>query len=191
MIVPPELILEAYRHAVFPMADDNGRIEFYTADPRAIIPLDDFHVPRRLARTIRQGVFEARFDADFDAVISGCAAREQTWISRELSRAYRTLHEWGWAHSVECYREGALAGGLYGVAIGGFFAGESMFSRERDASKVALVHLVMRLRERGFRLLDSQFAAGNHLRQFGLIEVPLEAYRRRLANALAVQASFP
>ncbi len=194
MTLPPELVLEAYRQAAFPMADEDGAISFYTADPRAILPLDGFHVPRRLARTVRQGVYEVRFDHDFAGVVAACAepgpGREQTWISPLIRNTYVELHALGHAHSVECWLDGALAGGLYGVAIGGLFAGESMFSRARDASKVALVHLVERLRAGGFLLLDSQFLASDHLKQFGAQEISAREYRRRLAAALKADARF-
>lgn len=194
MKITPELVLEAYRHALFPMADDDGGIAFYTADPRAILPLEAFHVPRRLARTVRQGVYEIRFDTAFREVVESCAGRapgrERTWISPEMTLLYAALHDAGHAHSVECWAEGALAGGLYGVALGGLFAGESMFSRARDASKVALVHLVERLRARGFVLLDSQFLASDHLRQFNALEIPAREYRRRLDHALALDVRF-
>ena len=190
----PEVLIWAYSQGLFPMPDEDGAIAFYDPDPRAIIPLDAFHVPRRLARTVRNGGWEIRVDTAFAAVIDGCAApapgRETTWINAEMRAAYLRLHELGFAHSVEVWRDGRLAGGLYGVALHGLFAGESMFSRERDASKVALVHLVARLRRGGFVLLDSQYIVGTHMRQFGTIEIPRREYRRRLAHALAVDAVF-
>ncbi|WP_322513445.1 leucyl/phenylalanyl-tRNA--protein transferase [Chloroflexus sp.] len=189
----PELLIAAYRQGIFPMADENGEIGWYEPVWRAIIPLDErFHVPRRLARTVRSGVFTVTFDTVFDEVIAACAepapGRETTWISAEIIRAYRELHRLGYAHSVECWRDGQLAGGLYGVAIGGLFAGESMFHRVRDASKVALVHLVERLRRGGFVLLDSQFIAGPHLLQFGTFEISRAEYHRLLRAALTVRA---
>ncbi|WP_298814402.1 leucyl/phenylalanyl-tRNA--protein transferase [Chloroflexus sp.] len=189
----PELLLAAYRQGIFPMADEDGSIGWYEPVRRAIIPLDErFHVPRRLARTVRSGVFTVTFDTAFAEVINACAepapGRETTWISDEIVRAYCELHRLGYAHSVECWRDGMLAGGLYGVALGGLFAGESMFHRIRDASKVALVHLVERLRRGGFVLLDSQFIAGPHLLQFGTIEIPRAEYHRLLRAALRVQA---
>ncbi|HWQ14965.1 MAG TPA: leucyl/phenylalanyl-tRNA--protein transferase [Roseiflexaceae bacterium] len=194
MRLTPDLLLSAYCQGVFPMADERGRIGFYDPDPRAIIPLDSFHVPRRLARTVRSGAFEIRVDTQFRRVVEECAApapgRETTWISAEIVAAYTALHELGFAHSVEAWRDGRLVGGLYGVAVRGLFAGESMFSRERDASKVALVHLVERLRRGGFVLLDTQFVVGPHMLQFGTVEIPRAEYRRRLAAALRVAAEF-
>src|SRR5262245_43490020 len=176
------------------MAHDDGAIYWYEPNPRAIIPLDTFHVPRRLARTARNGGFEVRVDTSFRAVMAACAEptpdRATTWIAPEMIDAYTELHALGFAHSVETWREGRLVGGLYGVAIRGLFAGESMFSRERDASKVALVHLVERLRHGGFRLLDTQFIVGGHMLQFGTIEIPRAEYKRRLAQALQVAAVF-
>jgi leucyl/phenylalanyl-tRNA--protein transferase len=189
----PELLLAAYRQGIFPMADEHGEIGWYEPIRRAIIPLDErFHVPRRLARTVRSGFFTVTYDTAFEQVITACAApapgRESTWISPEIIRAYSELHRLGYAHSVECWRDGQLAGGLYGVAVGGLFAGESMFHRVRDASKVALVHLVERLRRGGFVLLDSQFIVGPHLLQFGTIEISRAEYHRLLRAALQVRA---
>jgi leucyl/phenylalanyl-tRNA--protein transferase len=194
MRLTPALLISAYCQGVFPMADERGRIGFYDPDPRAIIPLDAFHVPRRLARTVRNGGFEIRVDTQFRRVVEECAApapgRQSTWISDEILAAYSALHAQGIAHSVEAWRAGRLVGGLYGVALRGLFAGESMFSHERDASKVALVHLVERLRLGGFVLLDTQFVVGPHMLQFGTIEIPRGEYRRRLAAALQVEAHF-
>lgn len=175
------------------MAHEDGRIYWYDPDPRAIIPLDGFHVPRRLRRTVRQGVFEVRINSDFTAVMKACAAvtpsRETTWISRDMITAYSRLHHLGFAHSVECWQQDRLVGGLYGVSVQGLFAGESMFSLEKDSSKVALVHLVERLRLRGFRLLDTQFLT-EHLATFGAVEIPAAAYKHRLQEALLVTAVF-
>ncbi len=194
MKLTPDLLIAAYAQGVFPMADDTGAISWYDPSPRAIIPLDAFHVPRRLARTVRGGRFDARFDYAFRAVVEACAApapdRDSTWISPQIIEAYAELHRLGIAHSVECWRDGQLAGGLYGVAIRGLFAGESMFSRERDASKVALVHLVDRLRRSGFRLLDTQFLGSDHLLQFGAVEIPRARYKALLAEALNASAIF-
>jgi leucyl/phenylalanyl-tRNA--protein transferase len=194
MRLSPELLIGAYCQGVFPMADDDGVIRWYEPNPRAIIPLDTFHVPRRLARTVRNAGFELRADTAFHAVVEACAepapGRETTWINAEIVAAYTELHRLGFAHSVEVYQENRLVGGLYGVAIRGLFAGESMFSRERDASKVALVDLVERLRRGGFVLLDTQFIVGPHMRQFGTIEIPRAEYHRRLGHALTVEASF-
>jgi leucyl/phenylalanyl-tRNA---protein transferase len=176
------------------MGHDDGTIGWYDPDPRAIFPLEAFHIPRRLARTIRSGRFEIRVDSAFSAVIDACAERtadrEETWITKNIREAYIELHQAGIAHSVECWRENKLVGGLYGVAIRGLFAGESMFHRESDASKVALVHLVEHLRRNGFVLLDSQFIVGDHFRQFGIIEIPRAEYKRRLAAALTVETHF-
>ncbi len=185
----PELIVTAYCQGIFPMADERGRIGWYSPDPRAVFPLDAFHVPRSLRKTIRRGGFEVRVDTSFEAVVRGCADRESTWISEAIVRGYTELHRLGMAHSVEAWREGRLAGGLYGVAIRGAFMGESMFSRAPDASKVALVALVERLRERGFRLLDSQMPT-EHLRRFGQVVIPREEYLRRLAAALELDRRF-
>ncbi len=189
----PQLLIAAYCRGIFPMADDAGRLHWYDPDPRAILPLDRFRAPRRLLKTVRSARFEVRTDTNFRAVMEGCAApdagRERTWISGELTEAYGRLHELGFAHSVECWREGALVGGLYGVAVRGLFAGESMFSRNRDASKVALVHLVHRLRARGFVLLDIQFLTP-HLQRFGAVEVSRRRYRQLLAGALEREARF-
>jgi leucyl/phenylalanyl-tRNA--protein transferase len=194
MKLTPELLLYGYSQGVFPMADQDGNIYWYDPDPRAIIPLDEkFHVSRRLARTIRQGGFEVRFDHNFRAVMEACAepapGRGATWINQEIIEAYCELHALGFAHSVETWRGDELAGGLYGVAVRGLFAGESMFSRGRDSSKIALVYLVERLRRQGFVLLDTQFMT-EHLKQFGTVEISRRAYQLRLARALAVEARF-
>jgi leucyl/phenylalanyl-tRNA---protein transferase len=189
------LLLRAYSAGLFPMAKsrEDGRLAWYDPDPRGILPLESFHVPRRLARTIRQGTFEIRFDTVFDAVIEACAAPRaespDTWINADIRHAYGALHRAGHAHSVECWRDGALAGGLYGVALGGAFFGESMFSRARDASKVALAALCERLKARGFLLLDTQFLTA-HLMQFGAIEIPRADYKRLLSAAIALPARF-
>ena len=193
-VLSPDLLLSAYCQGVFPMAHEDGDIYWYDPDPRAILPLDErFHVSRSLARTVRQGMFEIRVDYDFTAVMRACAElnvdREETWINEELIAAYTRLHKLGFAHSVEAWRNGRLVGGLYGVSIRGLFAGESMFSRERDASKVALVYLVERLRQRRFQLLDTQFIT-EHLRRFGAIEIPADNYKIRLAYALTVETEF-
>jgi len=192
MQLTPQLLLAAYCQGIFPMAHDDG-ISWYDPDPRAILPLDAFHVPRRLARTVRNGPFEIRIDHAFQAVMEACAEpapnRESTWISAEFVAAYTTLQQLGFAHSVETWHDDRLVGGLYGVAVRGLFAGESMFSHETDASKVALVHLVERLRCGGFQLLDTQFVTG-HLARFGAIELPRAEYKARLAQALQVSARF-
>lgn len=193
--ITPEMLLRAYACGVFPMAEGRDDPEVHWIDPRkrGVLPLDGFHVPHRLARTIRQRRFEVRVDSDFDGVLEGCAepgpGRNDTWINPVILRLMRQLFERGYAHSVECWREGRLVGGLYGIALSGAFFGESMFSRERDASKVALAHLVLRLKLGGFRLLDTQFVT-DHLKQFGAIEIPRADYHRQLAAALAVSARF-
>ena len=192
----PTILLQAYAAGIFPMAESADDPELFWVDPtrRGIIPLDGFHVPRRLKRVLRRGVFEVRVDNQFTAVMRGCAeaseTRPSTWINDEIIGLYSTLHAQGAAHSVECWREGLLVGGLYGVSLGAAFFGESMFSRVTDASKVALVHLVMRLRVGGYRLLDTQFQTP-HLARFGAIEISRARYHRLLADALRYRAAFP
>lgn len=188
-ILTPELLIRGYCSGVFPMAHADGAVRWYAPDPRAIFPLDAFHVPRSLRQTIGKGIFDVRIDHDFASVIHACAEREQTWISEEIMAAYGALHDLGIAHSVECWREDRFAGGLYGVALGGAFFGESMVSRETDASKVALVALVERLRERGFTLLDTQWLTP-HLARFGAVEISRRTYEQRLAAALRVDRTF-
>lgn len=185
----PELVVAAYRKGIFPMADHDGEIGWYCPDPRAVFPLDGFKVPKSLAKTVRAGKFEIRVDADFEGVMRACGAREETWISEAIVQVYTALHQRGLAHSVEAWREGRLVGGLYGVALGGAFMGESMFSREPDASKVCLVHLVERLKARGYTLLDSQYPT-EHLRRFGQALIPRDEYLRQLAAALARPCRF-
>ena len=193
MQLTPHMLLNAYSQGVFPMAHEDGEIYWYDPDPRAIIPLDGFHVPRRLARTIRRGGFEVRFDSSFRQVMTACAKpapdRESTWISDEFIEVYSLLHDLGFAHCVETWVADELVGGLYGVTLGGLFAGESMFSRTTDASKIALVYLVERLRRRGFTLLDTQFMTG-HLRRFGAVEISRQEYQQRLVKPLGVWAWF-
>ena len=192
----PELLLRAYTSGLFPMGESRGDSDIVWVDPewRGIIPLDGFHIPRRLRRTVRNAGFAVRADTAFERVMRACAAprrgRRDTWINDDILRAYAELHRAGFAHSVECWRGDALAGGLYGVTIAGAFFGESMFTRETDASKVALVHLVARLDHAGYRLLDTQFLTG-HLAQFGAVEVARREYRRLLDRALSVDAAFP
>lgn len=193
--VTPDLVLRAYRAGLFPMAERRDADRLYWLDPdrRGIQPLEAFHLPRRLARTVLSDAFEVRCDTAFAAVLEGCAAstedRPETWINPDIERLFGALHEMGHAHSVECWQQGRLVGGLYGVVLGGAFFGESMFSRVRDASKVALVHLVARLRLGGFALLDTQFVT-DHLARFGAIEVPRLEYRRLLAEAVDLPAMF-
>ncbi len=193
--VTPDLMLRAYRAGLFPMAETRRGDRLYWLDPelRGILPLDGFHLPRRLRRTVTNGGFEVVCDAEFARVIALCAApgegREDTWINRDIERLFTALHLRGHAHSVEVRLDGALAGGLYGVVLGGVFFGESMFSLARDASKVALVHLVARLRLGGFTLLDTQFVTA-HLTQFGAVEVPREEYKLMLERAASVPARW-
>ncbi len=191
-LLTSRLLLTAYAHGIFPMAiDDRGQIGWFSPDPRAIIPLDDrFHIPHGLRRTLKVGKFQITIDQDFERVIRACAASHgTTWISKEIIRSYCRLHREGHAHSVEARLEGDLAGGLYGVHLGGAFFGESMFHRVTDASKVALVALVERLREGGFLLLDTQWLTP-HLARFGAFEVPRAEYLRRLQEALRRDCPF-
>jgi leucyl/phenylalanyl-tRNA---protein transferase len=191
----PRELLECYARGVFPMADarEDDRVFLIDPEKRGVIPLDAFHVPRRLARTVRSDPFEIRIDTAFSEVVLGCAApnpgRTDTWINGVIEDLYAQLFEMGHAHSVECWKDGELVGGLYGVSLGAAFFGESMFSRRTDASKVALVHLVALLIESGFRLLDAQFIT-DHLATFGAVEIPRSEYQRRLARALSGQAQF-
>ncbi len=189
-MIPAPLLLHAYRNAIFPMAMEDGDIGWFSPDPRAIIPIDDgFHVTHGLQRTLRKGWFEIRIDVDFEAVMRRCAQRDETWINEEIIASYVNLHRMGRAHSVEAWHEGRLAGGLYGVAIGGAFFGESMFHEVTDASKVALHALVMRMRERKFSLLDTQWLTP-HLRTLGAIEIPRAAYVRRLEACIGDECRF-
>jgi leucyl/phenylalanyl-tRNA--protein transferase len=192
----PEILLRAYAEGLFPMAERRGDPTLYWVSPekRGIIPLDGFHVPRRLARTVRGGTFTVTSDRAFRAVMEACAApgpgREESWINGEILRLYTALHLSGHAHSIECWQNGRLVGGLYGVRLGAAFFGESMFSRARDASKVALVHLVEGLTRGGFVLLDTQFITA-HLARFGALEIPRQQYLRRLHDALNREAVWP
>jgi leucyl/phenylalanyl-tRNA--protein transferase len=185
----PEILLQAYAEGLFPMAERRGDPTLYWVSPemRGVIPLDQFHVPHRLARTVRSGAFTVTADRAFRDVMLACAApgpgREETWINDEILHLYCALHAGGHAHSIECWQDGELVGGLYGLRLGAAFFGESMFSRARDASKVALVHLVDGLKRGGFVLLDSQFITA-HLARFGAIEIPRAHYLIKLADAL-------
>jgi leucyl/phenylalanyl-tRNA--protein transferase len=187
--IPTDLLLRAYAAGVFPMAENAGDPEIFWVRPemRGILPLDDFHIPRSLAKTVRRAPFEIRFDMDFEAVIAGCGAarpgRPNTWINLPIRAAYARLFAIGHCHTVEAWKGGELVGGLYGVTLGRVFFGESMFSLERDASKVCLVALVERLRDRGFDLLDTQFTT-EHLKRFGAIDVPRRKYETMLEKAL-------
>jgi len=193
--VTPEIVLRAYMHGIFPMAHSrtDPQLEWFDPIRRGVLPLDGFHLPKRLRRTVRQGKFEVTIDHDFSGTIEACAAeaadRKSTWISDRIIELYTELHRMGHAHSVETRINGELVGGLYGLSIAGAFFGESMFSRVTDASKVALVHLVARLRFGGYALLDCQFQT-EHLARFGTIEIPRLAYRRQLAAALKVRGNF-
>ena len=193
--VTPELLLRAYQAGIFPMAETRGSTSLFWLDPemRGILPLDGFHAPRRLLRTTLSGRYRVTIDTDFPATIAACAAprpgHPETWINPDIERLYTALFDMGFAHSVECWQEGRLVGGLYGVSIGGAFFGESMFSVARDASKVALVHLVARMILGGFRLLDTQFVT-DHLSQFGAIEITRADYQARLADALQAGAEL-
>lgn len=177
----PDLVLDAYRHGVFPFYDASQPVLWWCPDPRAVLPLDAFHVPRRLARRMRHGDFEIRVDTAFGAVIRACNERrpDGTWIHEDMVAAYEALHRRGHAHALEVWREGRLVGGIYGVAVGACFAAESMFHRETDMSKVALVRLVEHLRTRGFELLDVQFLTP-HLERFGCLEIPRAQYLDRV-----------
>ena len=192
----PTLVLRAYAIGVFPMAESHDAETLFWVDPdmRGVLPLDAFHVPRRLKRTVRQGVFDVRCDTDFEGVIDGCAtargAHQDTWINAEVRSLFRALFAMGVVHTVECWRNERLVGGLYGLHLGGAFFGESMFSRERDASKVALVHLAARMVHGGMVLLDTQFITA-HLAQFGAVEIPRDVYRAQLNRAIGRTASFP
>lgn len=187
--ITPEILLKAYAAGIFPMAEDADDPSLFWVEPRerGIIPLESFHVPKRLARTIRSDDFEVHVDRDFDAVIAACAApaadREKTWINRRIRDLYGQLYDAGFCHTVEVYRHDRLVGGLYGVRLQGAFFGESMFHTERDASKVALAHLVARLKRGGFSLLDTQFVT-SHLAQFGAIEIPRRSYKQMLRTAM-------
>jgi leucyl/phenylalanyl-tRNA---protein transferase len=185
-IIPPEILLEAYAKGVFPMAED-GEILWFSPERRGLIPLDErFHIPHGLAKSLRRRPFEVRWNTAFREVMLGCASREETWIDEVILDSYCTLHDLGHAHSVECWDAEGLQGGLYGVALRGVFFGESMFSRKTDASKIALVALVERLREKGFTLLDTQWMTA-HLKQFGGYELSRKDYQAALATALGIR----
>ncbi len=187
----PARLVRAYRRGIFPFFDETTPILWWSPDPRAIYELDGLHVSRRLARTVRSGKFTVTVDRDFGAVVRGCADRagHGVWITPAMIAAYTELHRAGFAHSVEVWHAGQLAGGLYGVAIQGLFAGESMFTRVRDASKVALVFAMQRLNERGYRLFDVQYL-NDHTASLGAVEVPRREYLRRLRNSLKVECAF-
>jgi leucyl/phenylalanyl-tRNA--protein transferase len=191
-MIAADALLSAYASGWFPMAVAPGEIRWYSPEPRGIIPIDTFHLPRRLARTIRKNRFEIRIDTDFTGVIAACASRQDAdgnWIDQEIIDSYSALHARGYAHSVETWQDGALVGGLYGVSLKGAFFGESMFHRVDDASKAALAALVERLQTRGYALLDTQWVT-DHLLQFGAIEISRRRYLRQLGEALRIEASF-
>ena len=194
-ILTPDLLLRAYRLGLFPMAESRGSKTLHWLDPetRGVLPLDKFHLPRSLMKTLRSGKFTVTADADFPGTIAACAAarenRPETWINQEIERLFIALFHLGFAHSVETWQNGALVGGLYGASLGGAFFGESMFSTATDASKVALVHLLARLRLGGFTLLDTQFITA-HLARFGAVEIPRADYHNLLAQAMDVPARF-
>src|SRR5438445_2964592 len=188
-MIEPDLLLQGYRLGVFPMAMEDDSIGWFSPDPRAIIPLEHFHVPHALGRVLRKQLFEIKIDTCFSEVIEACAKREDTWINLEIMESYTRLHEIGCAHSVEAWKEGRLAGGLYGVAVGGAFFGESMFHHVTDASKLALVALVEYLRARKFALLDTQWLT-SHLQQFGGIEISRDYYLRVLRRAVELPREF-
>ncbi|EFM57597.1 leucyl/phenylalanyl-tRNA--protein transferase [Brucella inopinata BO1] len=194
-IIEPEMLLRAYATGIFPMAEEADDPEVFWVRPekRGVIPLDGFHIPRSLQKTIRQGIFEIRLDSNFAGVIEGCASgtgeRARTWINEPIRRAYAKLFEIGHCHTVEAWHEGKLAGGLYGVTLGRAFFGESMFTRKRDASKVCLAYLVQHLSRQGFVLLDTQFTTP-HLERFGALEVPRKEYEEMLERALEGIARF-
>ena len=188
-MIPPELLLQGYRLGVFPMAMEDDSIALFSPDPRAIIPLENFHVPHALRRVARKNVFEIKIDNRFGEVIRACAKRKDTWINSEIIESYERLHEMGYAHSVEAWSKNKLSGGLYGVALGGAFFGESMFHRVTDASKMALVALVEHLRANKFALLDTQWVTP-HLQQFGAVEIPRDHYLKILRRAIDLSRTF-
>jgi leucyl/phenylalanyl-tRNA--protein transferase len=185
----PDRVLEAYRQGIFPWYDEGYPTLWWSPDPRAIFELDQFHIPRRLARTLRTGRFRVTFNRAFSRVIRGCAERESTWINQDMIEVYEELHRLGHAHSVETWQSDELAGGVYGLALGGLFAGESMFTHLRDGSKIALVHLVEHLRQRGYRLFDIQMVT-DLTAQFGAVLIPRQDYLRRLRLAMNCQVTF-
>jgi leucyl/phenylalanyl-tRNA--protein transferase len=187
--LPPEFLLEAYAAGMFPMGMEDGEIAWFSPDPRGILPLDGFRTPHGLKRALRRPGWDIRIDTDFAGILAGCADREKTWITKAIEGSYRKLFESGHAHTVEIWKNGELAGGLYGVALGGAFFGESMFHRVTDASKVALWHLVEILRAGGFTLLDTQWNTP-HLMQFGALEIPRLEYLKRLGDAVARKTLF-
>lgn len=195
LILTPELLMEAYRQGLFPMAYNSGSpyIHWICPEMRGQLSITDIHIPRRLQKTVEHAPFEIRINSDFEGVLRGCAEptpkRPETWINAAIFKVFCDLHKRGDAHSVECWKNNKLVGGIYGLAIGGAFFGESMFSRERDASKVALLNLVARLWKGGFTLLDTQFV-NDHLKQFGVYELPHDEYKKYLEEALKIKGDF-
>jgi len=193
--ITPEILLQAYAIGVFPMAEsqDSDELYWFDPDPRTIIPLDNFHVSRRLERTLRQKKFHITFNTAFTEVMKKCAEpapdREETWINDNILQLYTQLHRYGYAHSIETWQDNTLVGGVYGVGIGGLFAGESMFSRVTDASKVALASLLKHLNQQGFSLFDVQYTT-NHLKTFGAIEISRDDYKKRLSKAIENDCNF-
>ncbi|MGB7336012.1 MAG: leucyl/phenylalanyl-tRNA--protein transferase [Salaquimonas sp.] len=193
--ITPEVLLKAYSIGIFPMAESADDPELFWVEPemRGILPLDEFHIPKSLQKAMRKNPFEVRIDSAFMQVVEACAepgpGRDNTWINRQIKKLYWQLFEMGHCHSVECWNDGELVGGLYGVQLGGAFFGESMFSRQTNASKIALAHLVHRMRAGGFLLLDTQFAT-KHLERFGVLEIPKKQYGGLLAEAIALDADF-
>jgi leucyl/phenylalanyl-tRNA---protein transferase len=185
----PQLVIQAYANGIFPMADEQGKISWYAPNPRAILEHHHLHVSRSLRATIRKGIYEVHMDSHFEAVMRACADRDTTWINEEFIKTYTLLHRTGFAHSVETWRDGMLVGGLYGIALGGAFMGESMFSRATDASKVCLVALVEHLKARGYVLHDTQFTT-EHLITLGVTEIPRRVYEQRLREALLLPCSW-
>ncbi|RFC44095.1 MAG: leucyl/phenylalanyl-tRNA--protein transferase [Verrucomicrobia bacterium] len=188
-MIPLELLLSAYKQGVFPMAEPGGEISWFSPDPRGILPLEEFYLPHGLKRALKKGLFEIRINTAFEAVLEGCANRPETWIDARIKASYTALYHLGLAHSVEAWVDGALGGGLYGVSLGGVFFGESMFHTVTDASKVALVALVERMRARGMGLLDLQWVTP-HLLKFGAREVPRRVYLKLLSEQLDQPCGF-
>jgi leucyl/phenylalanyl-tRNA--protein transferase len=188
-IIPPETLLDFYRRGLFPMAMD-GELRLFSPDPRGVIPLEEFRVPHGSRKTLRDPAWKVSLNEAFEEVVLGCAEREETWIDETIFLTYANLHHLGHAHSVEVWRDGALAGGLYGLAIGAAFFGESMFSRVPGASKVALAFLVDHLRDRGYTLLDTQWVTP-HLEKFGAREIPRDEYLEKLTRAVSREDLFP
>lgn len=186
----PALVLHGYAQGVFPMGDEDATIAWFSPDPRCIFEYDRFHIPKSLRPKLNRHYFEIRLNTAFETVMRACSDRQEgTWITEDIIRVYTALHHYGHAHSVECWREGELAGGLYGVTLGGAFFGESMFHHQTDASKVALVALLQHLKQRGYVLIDTQWITP-HLSKFGAIEIPRGEYLRRLSAALEIEAHF-